>query len=175
MAPRRLLIALFCFAPLLAHAVIDEPAPGPSLAERAEASTALIHDAPAFIAEVEVTVEMARDGEYGRLKRGGLVRIQRARDVIVGLLTGHASATELTPDDRIAVFNAQEQISAELNDDDKNRTVCKREATLGTRFPTTECLTVAERESRRRISRESTDKLFRNVCFAGEGSACGSK
>ena len=169
--PLASVLAMFATGAL---AGIDErPRSDPaSTAERAQAGAERIHDAPAFILEVENAVELARDGEYGRLKRGGLLRVERARDVIVRLLEGRSSATELEPDDRIALFNAQEVITAELNNDDKSRKVCKREPVIGTRLPKTECLTVAEREARANTASEGTEELFRSVCHAGPGNAC---
>lgn len=162
--------------PLLARAAIeDRSVPSGSVIERADARAERIHDAPAFLREVEAAVEMARDGDYGRLKRGGLARVERARDVIVGLLDGRASAMELEPDDRIALFNAQEAITAELNNDDKGRKVCKREPVLGSRLPKTECLTVGERERRAEAAQEGTEELFRSVCGSAESDLCPTK
>jgi hypothetical protein len=170
---RVLLVAGLLAFPLIGHAAISEPAKGASVAERAQANAERIRDADAFIEEIEDSVAMARAGEYGRLKRGTVVRIEMARDKIIKLLDGHASALDLPPEDRIELYNAQEVIVAAIRSDDKNRTVCKREMTTGSRLPTTECMTVAEREARKRNAAENTDKFIRNLCIPGEGNSCG--
>jgi hypothetical protein len=169
---RLLAIASLLAFPLLCSAAIDERESGPSLAERAQTNAERIGDADAFLEEIDAAVEMARAGEYGRLKKGTVVRIEMARDKINDLLEGHESALELKPDDRIALYNAQETITAAIRADDKNRTVCKRELTTGSRLPTTECMTVAEREARRKNAQENTDKFIRNLCTVGEGNDC---
>lgn len=166
----RLVFVALLAMPLTAFAADEGSEPTP--AERADAAAERIHDAPAFVSEVENAVEMARDGVYGRLARGGMERVERARDLIVDLLEGRDSAMELGPEDRIALFNAQEVIRAELNSDQKSRKVCKREPVIGSRLPKTVCLTVAEREARAQASREGTEELFRSVCHAGPGNAC---
>lgn len=136
-----------------------------SLADRAEVHAASVTDAAAFLAEVDGNLQLARDGQYGRLKRGDMRRLESARDRIHALLAGHGSALELAPADRIALYNAQESIRSVLRSDDKNRTVCLREATTGSRIPTTECMTVAEREERARVARQSINRMVRDICF----------
>lgn len=158
--------------PLVATASVAEHAPAPSVAERAQAHAEKIGDADAFVAEIDDAIHAARAGDYGRLKKGTIVRIEMARDRIEELLEGHDSALELEPEERIELYNAQEVITAAIRADDKNRTVCKREMTTGSRLPKTECMSVAEREARRKNAAENTDKFLRNLCFPGEGNKC---
>jgi hypothetical protein len=169
---RNLLVASVLVFPALALGAVGERDKSQSLGERAQNNAERITDADAFVLEIDEALELAREGEYGRLKRGTMTRLENARDTIAGLLEGHASAMELPPQERIDLYNAQEQITAALNNDNKGRMVCKREATTGSRLAKTECMTVAEREARARVARESTEKLFRNVCIPGEGQPC---
>jgi hypothetical protein len=169
---RPFLLAALLGLPVPVLAAVDEPRADAALAARAEAQARRITDAEAFLIEVDDALEMAREGVYGRLKRGSMDRLERARDEIVALLSGHANALELGPDQRIALYNAQELISSTLNRDDKGRKVCTREPTLGSRLAKTECLSVAEREARARSARENTDELFRSLCHEGPGNAC---
>jgi hypothetical protein len=169
----RILVAASLLAlPVLGFAAIEERGTADSLAERAQANAERIADTDAFLDEIDDAVAMARAGEYGRLKKGTVVRIEMARDKINDLLEGHDSALDLEPEDRIELYNAQETITAAIRNDDKNRTVCKRELTTGSRLPTTECMTVAEREARRKNAQENTDKFIRNLCNVGEGNDC---
>jgi hypothetical protein len=136
-----------------------------TLAERADAHAAKITDAELFLAEIDKSLEMARDGDYGRLKRGDNERMEDARSEIRTLLEGHGNAMELQPDERIALFNAQEVITGAIRNDDKNRKVCKREPTLGTRLAKAECLTVAQREARKKVSKDFAERSQRNMKF----------
>jgi hypothetical protein len=144
-----------------------------SAAERATANAERIPDAEAFLDELETTVKLAQSGGYGPLGRAKMARLDSASIRINALLKGHSSAMELDPKDRLALYNAQETITATLNSDDKSRTICRRSAATGSRLWKTECMTVAEREARARASRESASRLQRtSVCYAGEGNSC---
>ena len=79
---------------------------------------------------------------------------------------------ELQPEERIELYNAQETIVAMVRNDDKGRMVCKKEIRLGSRMPTTECLTVAQREEKARSARAGTNDTMRTVCIPGEGNPC---
>jgi hypothetical protein len=135
-----------------------------SLTQRANAKAETITDADAFVEEVSQYVDLALEGEYGRLKRNDSRRLETSRDTIAELLNGHASAMELPPDERVALYNAQEFITSVIRNDDKTRVVCRREATTGSRLGKTECMTVAERELRARKMRSAADDTIRTTC-----------
>ena len=143
-----------------------------TLGERANAQTGNIADAEQYLASIDHTLELASKGEYGKLKRGSEKRLRAARDLIAGLLEGHASARELPQADRIAIFNAQETIKSIIDSQDKDRMVCSRTTTIGSILPATECMTVGERERRGRDLREGTDKIQRNACVPNEFTPC---
>ena len=164
--------AMLLVFPLASLAAIEEREKGPSLTERAQTNAERIGDAGAFLDEIDDAVDAARAGDYGRLKKGTIVRIEMARDRIGELLEGHASALELEPEERIELYNAQEMITAAIRADDKNREVCKREMVTGSRLPKTECMTVAEREARRKLAQQQTEKFIHNLCIVGEGNDC---
>jgi hypothetical protein len=161
------LFALTCVLLLSGSAFARTTAQGDpaSLAERADAHAAQVADAKAFLAEVDANLELARQGQYGRLGRGAMQRLQSARDRMHALLEGQATAMELAPRDRIALYNAQETMRGVLRDDDADRIVCRRETATGSRIATTECLTVAERRERARVAREEIERYGRNRCF----------
>jgi hypothetical protein len=167
------LAVILLLSPAIALAVADDRKSNPSRVERAETNAQRIGDAGSFLKEINSAIDMARAGDYGRLKKGTIVRIEMARDRIEELLSGHDNALELEPEERLELYNAQETITAAIRADDKNRTVCTREMVTGSRLPRTECMTVAEREARRRLAAESTDKFIRNLCTPGaESSPC---
>jgi hypothetical protein len=123
-------------------------------------------------AEADRSLQLARDGVYGPLKRGDLDRIEAARDSIDVLLEGHDSIQELTPEAGHALHQAQEVIRITLRKEDRNRIVCQRGVQTGTRLGSTECLTVAQREQRAAAAKEGVDKVQRNICYPGEGQDC---
>ena len=137
-----------------------------SLTERANASAESITDTRTYLAEIDDAIRMARAGQYGNIARSEHRRIDSAQRRIHNLLAGHASAAELDHEDRVGLYNAQEQVRAVLRNDDKDRMVCRRETKTGTRVPKVECLTVAEREERAETARQSIDRMTRGLCFA---------
>jgi len=143
-----------------------------TLSERADAQAEKITDAQAFVAEIDRAIDLARKGGYGTLKKGSDKKMTAARDVIANLLKGHATALELKPDERIAIYNAQEVLTGILRNKDKNRMVCRKEQEIGTRVQTHMCMTVAEAEERAKASHDMTDNMQRVTCVPGETSSC---
>jgi hypothetical protein len=139
---------------------------------RADAAAEKITSAEKFLAELSQTVELARDGQYGPINRADRKRLLEAEATIVALLEGQTDARHLQPDQRIALYNAQEEITAIVRADDKDRKVCRRVANTGTRLAKAECLTVAEREARAKEARDYATRAQRVVCYVGEGSPC---
>ena len=155
----------------VSHAASVQQESGSVLA-RATAQAEKITDVDALITQTDQWVHMASNGVYGPMKHGDLKRLEAARDTVYDLLNGHASPRELRSDELVALYNAQESITAILKKDDKNRMVCKREAKTGSRLWGTECMTVAEREARARIASENTGTQQRLGCSVGETSTC---
>jgi hypothetical protein len=131
------------------------PAKDSSVAAQADAYVASISSASNFLSELDHTVALAMEGDYGRIKGHDVDRMLAAHKTIKRLLDGHENARHLQPDERIALFNAQETIKAIVRNDEKNRKVCKRVSGTGTRLAKAECLTVAQREARAKAVRES--------------------
>lgn len=142
------------------------------VASRANAKVESIEDVDKYVLEVKDVVELAIQGEYGRVRRGDKERLEASRDLIARLLDGKTSARELPLQSRIELYNAQEVITSIVRSDDKSRVVCRRVANTGTRIPTTECLTIAERERRARGARENADKMPRPTCIPNQGAGC---
>jgi hypothetical protein len=140
--------------------------------DRADAAVEKITSAEKFLAELSQTTEMARDGQYGPINNADRKRLLEAEATIIALLEGQTDARHLHPDQRIALYNAQEEITAIVRADDKNRKVCRRVASTGTRLAKAECLTIAEREARAKEARDFATRAQRVVCYPGEGSGC---
>jgi hypothetical protein len=160
------LLALAVGAPVLA---LEDP----SIAQRADAQVEKISDDLAkYIGEIDRAIAMAKEGQYGKLQRGSEARLTNARQVIGDLLQNVSNPRELQPEQRIALFNAHQEINSIINKQDKARVVCTRERKTGSRLATTECLTVGEREERARVAQAGTAAFQRAVCTPGEGNSC---
>jgi hypothetical protein len=141
-------------------------APTPGLAEDAPKSRSEV-----VLEEADIALELAREGQYGRISRKDMVELNEAHAALHRLLDGHDAPEELDNEDRIALFNAQQKITAIAGNDDKNRKICKRVAVTGSRVAAVECMTVAEREARARASRSMANDALRGFCIPGQGAA----
>ena len=129
-------------------------------------------EAQAYVAKIDRTLAMAANGQYGNLRRGSAEKLELERDRIASVLNVRSTVAELSPAEALIIQNAEEGITAILRSKEKDRMVCTREAKTGTRFATTECMTVAQREARSASAAEATGKVQREVCIAGEGNSC---
>lgn len=160
-----LTFSLTCYAPASA-AASDQDA--------ASAVTQTQHETEAqvYLAKIDHTLELAANGEYGTLKRGSAKKLQVERDRIASVLALRATVAELSPDEALTIQNAADGITAILRSKEKDRMVCTREVKTGSRFVTTECMTVAQREVRANSSSEVVGKIQREVCIPGGGNPC---
>jgi hypothetical protein len=165
------LLALSCaaFSATAAPNVVEDT----NTQARADAQVDKISgDLAKYIGEIDRAIAMAKQGGYGKLPRGSEARLAAARKEIGDLLQGVSDPRDLQPDKRIALFNATQVIQTTLNQQDKSRVVCTRESKTGSRVGVTECLTVAEREERARITALQVKDQQRMTCSTGETSAC---
>ena len=146
-------------------------------AARAEAPAADGGDAVAnelrsardYLRDMRVTVELAQKGEYGKLTSAERKTLARSYARLGALLDGHDTPAELPLEERIALYNAQEAIVAIVERHPRDTMICRRKKSTGTRIPSTECLTIAQREARARASREAMDRLAKpNPCVSGQ-------
>jgi hypothetical protein len=126
-----------------------------------------------YIGEIDRAIAMAKEGGYGKLERGSEARLAAARKEIGDLLQNVSDPRDLPTEQRIALFNAHQEIESVINKQDKGRVVCTRERKTGSRVGITECLTVGEREERAKISQAMARDQQRVMCSPGETSSCG--
>lgn len=129
-------------------------------------------EAQAYLAKIDDMLALAATGQYGMLKRGAAAQLQSERNRIASLLGTQATVAELPPDDRLAIQNAEDSITAILRNKEKERMVCTREAKTGTRFATSECMTVSEREARAKAAAEAVGDVQRETCVPNEFNSC---
>lgn len=105
-----------------------------------------------LLEDVELSMAMARDGQYGRLRGRDLERLESAYAHIVATLSEVESLSQLNPQKRQSLALAQSQFDGILKPEDSDRKICKRIASTGTRLGALECLTLAERRARAEAS-----------------------
>lgn len=128
-------------------------------------------DAAAFMNELNLTMKMARAGDLGSMTDVELAALEAARGRIFQLLEGHALATDLPAEERIAVYNAQQLMVAIIRRQPYEQEICEAIVPLGTRLPSYECLSWERRQERERNGRYVTLRL-QELGLLCSGSAC---
>ncbi len=105
-----------------------------------------------FKAQQQKVLEDLRGEIYQEISNEDRAQVVAALERMA-LVIGEGTAQNLPEAQKVAVFNDQELVNATLtkarND---SRLVCRREKQIGSNMPTTQCLSVAERERQRRDS-----------------------
>jgi hypothetical protein len=167
------LLLVACFACSTAVAFDGKE---PQAAQQAPSTSApAATEAEARVAEADLQLSLAKTGQYGRLKRGDMDKIEASHQTMVGLLANVGEVADLTEQQQDQLEAAQSSISTLLRANDPNREVCKRAGKTGSRIGVMECLTIAQREARARASRNMIGELQRGFCVPGadEVSRCG--
>lgn len=76
-----------------------------------------------------------------------------------GLLDGKQSIQDLTSDEAVALYNAQETLKAVLSGQEEERLMCTREHRVGSNFRQTRCVSL----DTQRGEREASQRIFRNM------------
>ena len=126
-----------------------------------------------YLAKIDQLLANASTGTYGDLRRGASKDLESARKTIATVLGTRATLENLPDDDLLALQNAEDTIGSILRNKEKDRMVCKRLSKTGTRFATSECMTVAQREARAQSAGEATGLLQREECIpTGDENPC---
>lgn len=115
---------------------------------------------------VELHKEMQEGGRYAYVT-------ERERSDVEANLARMQALFEKTPavdamgkDEQVALFNAQEAVNSVLEKRDRDRLVCERSATTGSRISATQCRTYGEIEAQRLASQKMMrDKAGKNGCM----------
>ncbi len=113
-------------------------------------------------------------GNYSRFKPEAKQRLMRAQAKVFRLLDGNSTIDHLNELQKVELFNALQEVQAILEDNEKDRLICKRERKVGTTIRETRCATVAQREELEKGAREW---LGPKTCSAGfePGTDCGGE
>ena len=88
--------------------------------------------------------DMQPGGKYGYISSTERSHVEARLDDMQKLLTTNKNASDMPETDKVALFNAQEEINGILNHNDNNRMVCERSMPVGSHIPVTTCHTYAE-------------------------------
>lgn len=119
------------------------------------------------------SLEEAKAGKYGKLKRSDRQRLDAADKDIQTLMQRNPDLTALNDAERVQLFNAQETIIGIVTGLKRSQLVCTYKQEPGTRFKTKHCMSRDMAEAAKQAARESTRTAQRDLCVPGEGNACG--
>lgn len=140
------------------HAKID------SLSSKEDAHSVLDVRSPFDVQQQQILNDLAGGQKYGEISPADSAKVKEALSRMSSQLgRANGSVDGLSADQRVAVLNDQELINAILTHaGEESRLICKRERPVGTRRPTTHCITVAERRRHQEEARNELDKNFRS-------------
>ncbi|WP_143006721.1 hypothetical protein [Aquimonas voraii] len=168
----RMLLAILIALPLMVSARDLGSGGAPESGGTVAAENDQRTEAEALLDEIELSMNMARDGQYGRIKKRDMDRLESAFAHIVEVLGMVERVSELPAEKQQSLASAQSQINDVLKPEDEDRKICKRISSTGTRLGALECLTLAERRSRAEAFRNMVDGMQRGACVPGEGRPC---
>jgi len=105
-----------------------------------------------------VRAEMTPTGRYAEVAGVERSRVNERLDEMTALFTKDGEVSQMNQADKVALFNAQEEVNGILLKRDGDRLVCKTEARSGTHFKNTTCKTAREIAA----DREGAQKWFGN-------------
>lgn len=115
---------------------------------------------------VDLHKEMQEGGRYAYVTERERADVEANLERMRALFDKSDSVEAMEKDDRVALFNAQETVNATLEKRDRDRLVCERSATTGSRISTTQCRTYGEIEAQRLASQKMMrDKSSKNGCM----------
>lgn len=126
-----------------------------------------------IVAEVDLALAMAQQGQYGRIRPRDLDRLQESATEIFDLLDSVSAPAELPAAQRKQLALAYADFTEILRPEDEERRICRRIEVTGTRLGGVECMTLGERKARARAAGGLVEDAQRGTCIPGEASACG--
>jgi len=104
---------------------------------------------PAFLAHQEQLRDELATSKFAHLDNQSRQRIVSAQDVLFAVLPGKRTVDELNDDQRLQVFNAQNEIAAVLDDAELDRPICANSPRLGSHMHNIDCWSKRERDTER--------------------------
>jgi hypothetical protein len=106
-----------------------------------------------------VRKEMDAGGRYSYVTADERTRINAKLDEMGRLFDQKGEVEKMSGDEKVAMFNSQEEVNAILAKRDNDRLICKNDTPIGSHIPVKTCSTAGEIEARRR---NDSQYLLRN-------------
>lgn len=133
-------------------------------------------DTAAQFAEVVagVRAEMVPGGRYEYVQAAEKARIDRDLASMEKLFADNAGlVANMSQEDKVALFNAQESVNAILTRRDGDRVICEHRKPIGSNIPKTSCHTYAQEEEARRGTLKAMKDWDNRGCVGGtKGRPC---
>lgn len=105
-----------------------------------------------------VRAQMNDNGRYPNLSARERGTVETRLDEMGRLLDARGSVEQMSADEKMKMFNAQEEVNAILAKRDNERLICTQERPIGSNLPVKVCRTAGEVEARRRADRGAMDR-----------------
>lgn len=140
------LVLAFLALPALAKKEVAEAAVNASNRDAFETVSAWVRD------------QMREGGRYAHVTPTERTRVDTRLVEMEGLFQKYPAVDQMSDDDKLKMFNYQEEVNAILAHRDSERLICKNVKPIGSNIPVKQCMTAGEIEARRR---NDTDYLRR--------------
>jgi hypothetical protein len=141
---------------VLLSIVLGALAPAPAFASDKVNEKPVVADTPEKFAIVvdEVRTAMKPGGRYEFIRPDNRIKAEADIEKIGSLLQRWGSVETMSQDQRVQLFNVQENLNGILTHSDSNRLVCEHRAPVGTNIPVTTCQTFGEVEKSHRDAQQ---------------------
>ncbi len=123
--------------------------------------------------EAQVRAQMKPGGKYEYVKEGERFTIDQKFKEMDALFAANDSVASMDERDKIALFNAQEAINSILQQRDRDRVICKKEAPIGSHIEVTKCFTYGQQQDAYNTSHKVLDSLSHPQCNDTGKGPCG--
>ena len=123
--------------------------------------------------EEQIRDQMKAGGKYEYVKDNERETIDRKFKEMDGLFATSDTVAGMSEQNKIALFNAQETVNSILQQRDRDRVICKKEAPIGSHILTTNCHTYAQEQDANKLSHKQMDSWSRTTCSDNSGGVCG--
>ena len=94
--------------------------------------------------------QMQDGGRYAHVTPNERKRVNERLDQMSGIFEKTPAVEQMSEEDKLKMFNYQEEVNAILAKHDSERMICKSVKPVGSHIPVKQCMTAGEIEARRR-------------------------
>jgi len=107
----------------------------------------------------KIREQMQPGGLYEHIRSSDKSKVEARMDSMQKILQAHATQADMPQSDKLALFNAQEEVNGILRHNDNNRLVCESRAPVGSHIPVKTCRTYGEIEESRQASVKQLNEM----------------